>query len=438
MCGIVGMYSYHPSGVSEYEIATFIQLLYVDALRGMHGTGMFGVEKNGGSYRVKVGGPPHQLFGDKKFDDMMKWLKKKNTRAIVGHNRFATRGEKTTAHAHPFHHGEDGNAITLVHNGTLTAFQHLPDGKKFDVDSEAICHSIQKIGVKDTMAQLRGAWALVYWDEKNKSLNLLRNKERPLWVARHDGMKVLTFASEPGALRWILDRNVQTLAKIEPVPENQLVTFYLDEESEKPHLTECKGAADVVVKCDDVPMDGYYVSGELVGGKNGVEESHTKGNEPPPKKYKQSAWKDASNSTGNQGGGAVVPFAKRPYASIPPPSKGRAPNYIDNAGTWVRADSLHDLGRGKLVNIQIVDWVDIPDHTERYQMRCVTDAYPDIEFFCNLEGSENLEGLMKADLGIRAVIRSILKSQTHVSKFPHKIFVGNPEPVYSGTPQQPE
>ena len=43
-----------------------------------------------------------------------------NTRFAVGHNRAATSGVKTSLGAHPFQlTTESGDAITMVHNGTL-------------------------------------------------------------------------------------------------------------------------------------------------------------------------------------------------------------------------------------------------------------------------------------------------------------------------------
>lgn len=142
---------------------------------------------------------------------------------VIGHNRAATRGEITRANAHPF---QDGN-ICLVHNGTLTDKTNLPDHLKYSVDSRAICHSMATIGVDATAKLLKGSFALVWVDHKDKSLNFLRNSERPLFFAYSEIEDCLYWASEGLMLDWILNRRKIYDAEILKLKEDTLVSYTL-------------------------------------------------------------------------------------------------------------------------------------------------------------------------------------------------------------------
>jgi len=52
-----------------------------------------------------------------------------------------------------------------------------------------------------------GAWALVWWDKGEETLNFLRNKERPLWIAFTKSNDTLFWASELWMLEGVLRRN---------------------------------------------------------------------------------------------------------------------------------------------------------------------------------------------------------------------------------------
>lgn len=140
---------------------------------------------------------------------------------MVGHNRHATIGAINDRNAHPFTHG----AITLCHNGTLIDQDLLPDAKDFEVDSENICHSINKIGAAETIQKLNGAFTLVWHNAEDKTLNIIRNDERPFHL-----VETVTGdwfgASEEDMILWIIKRK-STNPKIKRHFETVVGTQYI-------------------------------------------------------------------------------------------------------------------------------------------------------------------------------------------------------------------
>jgi hypothetical protein len=187
-------------------------------LRGKHGTGIIKIDDKGACDWRKLEGNPFELFNS---EGTAKWYDniQKDFRFYVGHNRHATAGSRETKNAHPF----TQEHITMVHNGTLT---NTPDMKEFDVDSDAMCASIAKIGVQETINKTYGAYCIVYWDDKEKTLNLLRNHERPMFVGIDPVLERVAFASELGMLWWCLGRN-QIKMEVKELEENMLYTFNL-------------------------------------------------------------------------------------------------------------------------------------------------------------------------------------------------------------------
>lgn len=102
---------------------------------------------------------------------------------IIGHVRAATYGGNTKANAHPFTKGN----ITLVHNGTLTnpfawARHHNIDSNNINVDSDVICHVLNKEQNFDVLGEINGAAALVMHDNNTPNkLYVYRNKDRDLF-----------------------------------------------------------------------------------------------------------------------------------------------------------------------------------------------------------------------------------------------------------------
>lgn len=190
MCGLVGI-----AGKLEFkDEATVMRLLVYDYFRGPNSTGIAVIDKDHTSAKVvKIASHPLDLFDMNKFKEALSGYK---SSVFMGHNRAATRGAVNAINAHPYEYGH----IVGCHNGTLdlSSVRALEDAldEKFDVDSQAIFAAIAKLGIKKTVPLLQGAWALVWFDFEEKTLNFLRNKERPFWYAYSKEFDHIFWASE--------------------------------------------------------------------------------------------------------------------------------------------------------------------------------------------------------------------------------------------------
>lgn len=224
MCGHIGMVG---KITNELEKLTD-QFLIVDSVRGSHSTGVAVVNNHGDVSVAKQVGNPYELFDTKTYSKAFNGV----VRAIIGHNRFATQGAVNKRNAHPY----EFETLVGAHNGTLTNRIKL-DGT-FTVDSEQIYHHIEKFGVKDCLSKMTGAWALVWWDKENETINFLRNKERSLYMCYNEAGDVLFWASEYWMLSSVLSRNGVKFQAIEILSEDVHLSFKVNLKTgvmEKPH-----------------------------------------------------------------------------------------------------------------------------------------------------------------------------------------------------------
>lgn len=201
MCGIVGIISNKGYANVNERKKLFQQMLFVDALRGEHSTGMFLVDKKG----VEVDYVKRAMHATDflELPAVNKLINDLGSRTfVVGHNRFATQGKINNINAHPFVHGK----ITGVHNGGVQK-SSLDKGHNFEVDSDALIYNLATRGVEETLAKVEGAFCLVWHDAGDKCLHIIRNNHRPMAFAFDDKGNQVYFASESGMLKFLLDRN---------------------------------------------------------------------------------------------------------------------------------------------------------------------------------------------------------------------------------------
>lgn len=222
MCGLVAIISNSYNGFTIKEKDIFDELLYIDALRGEDSTGVMAVDNDGNLELAKEASVAGYYQQSDEYKKLMGGVVR-NGSAVVGHNRKATKGTINDENAHPF---VVDDRIILVHNGTLYG-----DHKKIadtEVDSHAIAHLIHQKGddVEAALKELNGAYALIWYDVQAKTMNFVRNSQRPLYfIELHNSW---IWASEGGMLSWILSRNQATLAtgaKITLLPEGELYSF---------------------------------------------------------------------------------------------------------------------------------------------------------------------------------------------------------------------
>ena len=220
MCGLVAVVSKKLNGFTNDQRETFDNLLFVDQLRGKDSTGMFLVTNTGEMELAKEASNATVFREQQAYKNLMQRSFTQGA-AMVGHNRAATKGSIIDANAHPF---VVDDQITLVHNGTL-----FGDHKKLadtDVDSHAIAHQIHKHNgdVTAALKTLTGAYALIWHNFSAKTLNFIRNNQRPLhWLECADGW---LWASEANMLDWITARfDVKPTGEIAMLQEDTLVTY---------------------------------------------------------------------------------------------------------------------------------------------------------------------------------------------------------------------
>jgi predicted glutamine amidotransferase len=204
MCGLVGI-----AGDLSYNDKDILKtLLTLSILRGEDSAGVAIVPEDGSTPDIiKTVGTSFELFGMTKFERFSPFRKK----ALIGHTRKATIGGINKYTAHPFNYEH----ITGVHNGTLRNWKDLP-GDSLATDSMTMYENFARVGVRETIEALDGAYAAVWWDEEKGTLNILRNKERSLYYAFCDGFKKIVWASEAWMINVAINRspyNLDNMAK---------------------------------------------------------------------------------------------------------------------------------------------------------------------------------------------------------------------------------
>lgn len=191
MCGIVGVITAFSNGFSTTETDLLTNMIFLDTLRGVDSTGVVGVNKLGNVVVHKEASMGPKFINTAEYQSFKQEMLRNGVFAF-GHNRAATRGTVNDENAHPFI-VED--KIILMQNGTYRGdHKHLKD---VEVDSHAIAHVLyDEPDIEKALQKINAAYTLVWYDVRTSTLNLIRNSERPLYVAVTKSGGIL-FASEP-------------------------------------------------------------------------------------------------------------------------------------------------------------------------------------------------------------------------------------------------
>lgn len=214
MCGLVGMAGF----IGDKQEKAFKSLLVLDSLRGTDGTGAAIILQDGETDLIKTPGHCYDLIDYTPFN---RRLTQNNKLALLGHNRAATIGGITRNNAHPFQYGD----IVGAHNGTLHNKNDLHGHAYHAVDSQSLYSYMNEHGPKNTIPKLRGAWALTWVNTADKTINFIRNKERPLILAFSKFGNTLYWASEEWMLLIACRRNDIDIEAPFSLEEDTLHTF---------------------------------------------------------------------------------------------------------------------------------------------------------------------------------------------------------------------
>jgi hypothetical protein len=233
MCGIVGVINHSPvKDLTGSQFSIFEELLFANELRGKDSTGIM-LGTAAGRVRTLKNSQPASAF--LKSEHYIKWynsyITKDKIHCIFGHNRLATVGKVVAKNSHPFTEGD----ITLMHNGSHKSVfeefkEDIPDNLKMDVDSHAVAYLINKYGLEEYLKKSKTLpeAAFVFFDSKDKSINIYRNYARPLHFFK-DFRGVYYIASEELMLKWILNRGkISGKLDIEPFKPYHLYKMGID------------------------------------------------------------------------------------------------------------------------------------------------------------------------------------------------------------------
>lgn len=194
MCGMSGIMS---TSMIDNEIELARRLLILNMFRGEDSTGMFDYmpkekDTNQINYWKTTDHPVDfvkNTFGLQKTE---RW-KTNKPQLIATHCRAATQGKLTDKNAHPFCF----KTLIGMHNGTIS--KDFANRKKFGTDSEALFYNIEHAGLADALKEIRSldpAFALVWLNWKEGTLNFIRNGRRPLSYVYMYVNKTIAWSSE--------------------------------------------------------------------------------------------------------------------------------------------------------------------------------------------------------------------------------------------------
>jgi hypothetical protein len=221
MCGIVGYITTEENKEAMSRYKFLHQALIADTMRGDDSTGAFFVghdhERGAVPAYCKSTAPGYDFVSyDPDWHSMSGTGKE--FYAAIGHNRSATVGKVHLDTAHPFRRGP----ITLVHNGTLRNTYGLPISEHaggFHNDSDAIAGNLEHTPIMELTKDMFGAYTLIWHDSRDNTLNIVRNDQRPLFMATVKGQNTIFLASESMMMQWILSRlkiEIETIAYPKP------------------------------------------------------------------------------------------------------------------------------------------------------------------------------------------------------------------------------
>jgi len=263
MCGIVGAMS---CVLSKNESDAFRDLLNVASLRGRDGSGVIIAAEN----PKRRFGPPdvrtlksRLISGWLAYSEDLDKLLNQNVVIAVGHARWPTKGGNEVKAIHPHRSGH----IVGVHNGTMweVCDKKIEDGQS---DSALLIKSIAEKGIEETWKTSSGAAAIVWIDEKEQTINFIRNSGRPLMFRNYGwqrNISTMFWASETEMLNFVLPRHFHgTNYWTTFLPENVHFAYPLEPENViRPCRSEKIERPIVRTSATNIPYEEWWARNEV-------------------------------------------------------------------------------------------------------------------------------------------------------------------------------
>jgi amidophosphoribosyltransferase len=235
MCGIIGIHN-HP------ESATLAYLgLYAQQHRGQESAGVVTYKDD----RFKIHssmGQVSDIFTEEVLADL-------NGKSAIGHVRYSTHGESHIKNSQPFMVKYLHGTLAVAHNGNIVNADKIrkkleQDGAIFqsNMDTEVIVHLLAKSKkkelvdrIKEVLAQLEGAFSLLFLTETKMVAARDKSGFRPLSIGKKENSYVV--ASETCALDLIgakLERDVKP-GEIVVIDDNGLESHFYANNEKKNH-----------------------------------------------------------------------------------------------------------------------------------------------------------------------------------------------------------
>lgn len=219
MCGLLGISG---PGIQTKDLQMFKQMGIVSGVRGLDSAGIFQTRTIGNSKSFqhlegwyKTVGPFTELLDSieadkKKYPHLITAI---SIDLLMGHVRAATKGEITSANAHPF----DVEKYIGMHNGTLIDRRYQHASK---TDSEMMFHDMDVRGIEEVLTTMddQSAYAVTVFEKKSNTVFFATNGKRPLWFITLKDRSVTYWASELGILTYVLNRNHEKYHTADALP----------------------------------------------------------------------------------------------------------------------------------------------------------------------------------------------------------------------------
>jgi glucosamine 6-phosphate synthetase-like amidotransferase/phosphosugar isomerase protein len=203
MCGLCGVAG---PGIISADLADFEELLHLSMLRGSQGTGVARINSWNNETKISKSTAMSPIFLAMDYQEKKPIISGLSNTFFMGHCRAPTKGVVTEDNCHPF---DVGNLIG-THNGTLVDAVYQ-DQKM--TDSEMLYRNMAVGNLKKIFERMShlSAFALSFYDKRDRTLNFIRNSERPLYITFHKTRNVMFYASEKRMLEFVLGSNYKTI-----------------------------------------------------------------------------------------------------------------------------------------------------------------------------------------------------------------------------------